>query len=158
MPSHYLAQLNIARMKYSLDSPDMQEFMDNLDRINSLADQAPGFVWRLQTEEGDATSIDYFGDETIVNLSVWRDLRTLHAYVYRSGHAKIMSKRKQWFDRMQQAYTVLWWVPAGHLPDLDEANERLSLLRRGGPSPDAFTFKQAFDPEGDKLNLRDSEN
>jgi hypothetical protein len=158
MSSHHLAQLNIARMKYSLDSPDMLEFVDNLERINSLADKAPGFVWRLQTEGGDATGIDYFGDETIVNMSVWRDLRTLHAYVYRSEHAKIMSKRKRWFDRMQQAYTVLWWVPAGHLPELDEANERLSLLRRSGPSPDAFTFKQAFDPGGDKLKLRDREN
>lgn len=145
-------------MKYSLDSLDMQEFVDNLDRINSLADQAPGFIWRLQTEEGDATSIDYFGDETIVNMSVWSDLHALHAYVYRTDHAKIMSRRKQWFDRLKEAYTVLWWVPAGHLPDLDEANERLALLRRSGPSPDAFTFKQAFDPEGGRLNLRDSEN
>ena len=135
----------------------MMEFVESLDRINSLADQAPGFVWRLQTEEGDATGIDYFGDKTIVNMSVWVDMWTLHSYVYRTDHAKVMSKRKQWFDRLEEAYTVLWWVPAEHLPDLDEANERLSLLRHSGPSPSAFTFKHAFDPNGNIITLRESE-
>ncbi|MGI9319010.1 MAG: DUF3291 domain-containing protein [bacterium] len=154
MYSYHLAQLNIAKMQYPIDSPEMQEFVDNLERINALADQAPGFVWRLQTEEGDATSIDYFGGETIVNMSVWSDLSSLHTYVYRTGHAKIMSQRKQWFDRLMEAYMVLWWIPAGHLPDLDEANERLVLLRRNGPSEAGFNFKHAFDPRGESVDIR----
>ena len=154
MSSHQLAQLNIAKMKFPLETPEMREFVENLDRINALADEAPGFVWRLQTEDGDATSIDYFGEEIIVNMSVWDDLQSLHAFVYRTVHAKIMAKRKQWFEKLEEAYTVLWWVPADHLPDLNESNDRLSMLRDRGPSQAAFTFKKAYDPEGRRIDIK----
>lgn len=144
MSRYELAQLNIATMKEPLDSPAMADFVANLDRINALAEQAPGFVWRLQTDEGDATALRPLGENTLVNLSVWRDVQSLNDYVYRSGHVEIMRRRKEWFERMAQAWVVLWWVPSGHRPDVAEAAERLAELRAQGPSPRAFTFKQAY--------------
>ncbi|MCP4335987.1 MAG: DUF3291 domain-containing protein [Gammaproteobacteria bacterium] len=139
-----IAQLNVARLKFEFDDPRMQEFIDRLEDINALADRAPGFVWRLQTDEGDATAIDFFGADTLVNMSVWEDLESLHGYVYRSAHNEVMARRKLWFDRVESAYSVLWWVPAGHIPTIEEAAERLDLLREQGPSARAFTFKQSF--------------
>jgi len=118
-----------------------------LDDINALADSAPGFVWRMQTEDGDATGIDFFGSDCLVNMSVWTDLDSLHNYIYRSAHNEVMALRKQWFERMTEAYSVLWWVSEGHIPTLDEASERLDSLRIQGPGPGAFSFKQAFDPQ-----------
>ena len=122
----------------------MVEFVDNLERINKLAEQSPGFIWRLQTEEGDATSIRTFGPDILVNMSVWKDVESLHNYVYRTVHTKIMSRRKEWFDRMKENYTVLWWRPIGSYPSLEEAKERLEFLQAHGPTVKAFTFKQAF--------------
>jgi heme-degrading monooxygenase HmoA len=139
-----LAQLNIATMREPLESPAMADFVANLDRINALAESQPGFVWRLQTEEGDATALRPLGDDTLVNVSVWRDLESLQHFVYRSAHVEIMKRRKEWFDAMREAYMVLWWVPAGHRPDVNEAADRLRRLRADGPSPEAFSFKQAF--------------
>ena len=143
---YHLAQLNIAKMKYPIDSAGMGEFVARLDDINALADAAPGFVWRLQTDEGNATAIDYFGSETLVNLSVWEDADALHTYVYRSAHADVMRRRHEWFERVSEAYMVLWWVPAGHIPDIEEAGARLDALRANGPSAHAFTLKQRFEP------------
>lgn len=146
MPQHHLAQLNIARMKFPIESPGMKDFVDNLDTVNGLADRAPGFVWRLQTEEGNATDIDFFGPDTLVNMSVWKDVESLHHFVYRTAHAGIMSRRKEWFEKMNESYTVLWWIPKGRSPTLEEAREKLDLLRANGPGPAAFTFKKAFPP------------
>jgi len=146
MPRYQLAQLNIALMKAPLESPPMAEFVANLDRINALADVAPGFVWRLKDEDGDATALRPLGENTLVNMSVWRDMEALQGYVYKSDHADIMRRRKEWFGRMAEAYLVLWWVPEGHRPDMTEATARLELLRRIGPSAEAFTFRQAFPP------------
>lgn len=148
MASHHLAQLNIATMKEPLESPSMADFVANLDRINALAESAAGFVWRLATDEGDATALRPLGDFTLVNLSVWRDAESLAAYVYKSAHVEVMKRRREWFDRMQQASMVLWWIPAGHLPTTAEAVARLETLRRLGPTPEAFTFKQGFPPPG----------
>lgn len=144
MSTYQLAQLNIARLLAPLESPQLADFVANLDRINALAESSPGFVWRLQTEDGDATAIRDFGEEYIVNISVWRDVDALSQFVYRSAHTEIMSRRKEWFGRMREAYSVLWWVPAGHQPDTDEARERLTRLRQEGPGADAFTFKRPF--------------
>ena len=146
MSRYQLAQLNIAIMKEPLESPGMADFVANLDRINGLADQAEGFVWRLQTEEGDATALRPLGTDTLVNMSVWRDAASLSAFVYRSAHVEIMRRRKEWFERMEQAYLVLWWVPQGHRPTVAEAVEKLDLLRRNGPTAQAFTFRQPFNP------------
>lgn len=144
MARYELAQLNIAQMRTPIDAPGMADFVANLDRINALAEAAPGFVWRLQSDDGNATAFRPFGDSTLVNLSVWANVEALNEYVYKSAHVEIMKRRKEWFDRMQDAYMVLWWVPAGHHPDEAEAMQRLQTLRAMGPTERAFTFKQNF--------------
>lgn len=141
-----LAQLNIAVMKEPLESPSMADFVGNLDRINSLAEQSPGFVWRLKSDSGNATEFRPLGDHVLVNLSVWADVASLSHYVYKSAHVEIMRRRREWFDRMKSAHMVLWWVPAGHRPTEEEAIAKLEVLRANGPSPAAFTFAQAYGP------------
>lgn len=143
--NYQLAQLNIAQLLAPLDSPQLQDFVDNLDRINTLAEQSQGYIWRLQTEEGDATALRPFGDDVIVNLSVWQDIESLYQFVYKTAHTEIMSRRREWFERMQ-TYMVLWWVPAGHQPSVEEAKQRLDLLQTQGASAEAFTFKKPFSP------------
>lgn len=134
-------------MKFAIDDPGMAGFVARLDDINALADAAPGFVWRLQTEDGDATGIDFFGADYLVNMSVWRDLEALRDFAFRSAHKDLLKSRAQWFEAMSEAYAVLWWIPAGTIPTLEEAGARLDRLRAQGPSAAAFTFKQLFDPE-----------
>ena len=147
MASH-LAQLNIALARAPLEAPLMQEFVERLEPVNAAADASPGFVWRLQTDDGDATGIRAFGDDRlIVNMSVWESLEALRAFVYSNRrHLDAMRRRREWFERLGEMYLVLWWVPAGHLPGVAEAEERLELLRRIGPSADAFTFRRSFPP------------
>jgi hypothetical protein len=146
-----LAQLNIGKMTGPLDSPLLADFVANLDRINALADSAAGFVWRLQTTEGDATALRPLGDDTLVNMSVWRDVSSLRNYVYRSAHVDVMRRRKEWFQHMSEAFVVLWWVPAGHRPTVQEAISKLELLRKAGPSEDAFSFRNAYPaPDADE--------
>ena len=144
MSDFELAQLNIAYLKAPLDSPILADFVANLDRINLLADGSDGFRWRLKTDEGNATSLRPFGDDVIVNMSVWRDLDALRNYVRHSAHAEIMKRRREWFAHAPQAYAVLWWVPSGHRPSLSEAASRLEWLRQHGPSSTAFTFGRIF--------------
>jgi hypothetical protein len=145
MSAYQLAQLNVGIIRGPMDSPVMAEFAASLGRINALADRARGFVWRLQTEAGDATAIRPFADPNLLlNMSVWRDLQSLTQYVYHSAHLELMRRRREWFERMTQPYLVLWWVPAGHRPGIEEAIERLELLRGRGPGPAAFTFRAAF--------------
>lgn len=146
MSGYELAQLNIAVMKEPLESPGMADFVANLDRINALAEASAGFVWRLQTEEGDATALRPMGENILVNMSVWQDAESLSAFVYRSAHADIMRRRREWFERMSDAYAVLWWVPRGHRPSMNEASAKLALLRSKGATPEAFTFREAFSP------------
>ena len=159
MSSHQLAQLNIGNLAAPLDSPQLKEFVDNLDRINELAESAPGFVWRLKGDGNDATSLRPLGDNVLVNMSVWRDAEALKDYVYRSAHTQIMKKRRQFFTRMSEAHMVLWWVAAGHEPTVAEAVARLMLLRERGPTPEAFTFGEAFTaPDAGKAGERFSFN
>jgi len=146
MSKYHLAQLNIAKMKFAIDDPELAGFVARLEDINALADDSPGFVWRLQTDDGDATSIDYFGADTLVNMSVWQNIDSLHSYIYRTAHNEVMARRKEWFERMVEAYSVLWWIPIGSIPTLEEAARRLDSLRDHGPGPKAFTFKQVFPP------------
>jgi len=146
MSNYELAQLNVAIMKEPLESPRLADFVANLDRINALAEASPGFVWRLQTEEGDATALRPMGEDTLVNISVWQDVDSLNKYVYGSAHVEIMRRRKEWFERMREAYVVLWWVGKGHRPTTAEAIAKLELLRSQGPTKEAFTFRQAFLP------------
>jgi Domain of unknown function (DUF3291) len=131
-----------------MDDPSMAGFVAELDPINALADGMPGFVWRLQTEEGNATSIHAFEDDLmLVNMSVWESVEALAGFVYRSDHVRVMRRRREWAERMLQPYAVLWWLPAGAIPTLDEAKQRLEHLREHGPTPQAFTFKKRFSPD-----------
>jgi hypothetical protein len=140
-----LAQLNIGTTLAPLDSEMLAGFVAALEPINRLADSAPGFVWRLQDDAGDATSFRAFGDDQIlVNMSVWASVEALAEFVYRSAHTDVMRRRREWFERLESAFTVLWWVPAGHRPTLIEAEERLELLRGNGPTALAFTFREPF--------------
>src|SRR5262245_59013425 len=137
--SWHLAQLNIGRARAETDDPSIAEFMDNLDPINALAEATPGFVWRRQTDEGNATAIRAFpGDDLMVlNMSVWESIEQLADYVFRSAHTAFLRRRSEWFERLREVYLVLWWIPAGTVPTLDEALARLDHLRTFGPTPDA---------------------
>jgi hypothetical protein len=145
-----LAQVNISRLLAPIDSPLLKQFVDALDPVNAVADSAPGFVWRLQTEDGDATAVRIFDDSwLIVNMSVWSSVETLSAYVYDVAHRSIMRRRREWFARPSSAMVALWWVPAGHRPTVAEAEERLTHLRSHGPSPFAFTLRHTFTSSGE---------
>jgi hypothetical protein len=150
MPTGFqLAQVNIGRAKGEITDPVMADFVARLPEINALAEQTPGFVWRLQTEDGDATAVRPYDDRTImINLSVWADLDALRGYVYRSAHAAVMKRRREWFERFERVYVALWWVPEGHRPSTAEAVERLAHLEQHGPTGAAFTFHEPFGPDG----------
>ncbi|XVV37171.1 DUF3291 domain-containing protein [Streptomyces sp. CA-100214] len=140
-----LAQVNIARLKAPLDSPQLKDFTDALDPVNAAADAADGFVWRLQSEAGDATDIPVFGDSwLIINMSVWRNADALTAFMYQGRHREMLARRREWFERLAEAVTTLWWVPAGHRPTVAEAETRLLHLRAHGPTPYAFTLRTSF--------------
>lgn len=148
---YQLAQVNIARMLAPLADPVMAEFVAQLDAINALADSSPGFLWRLQTPEGNATTLRPYEDDLIlVNLSLWASLADLTAFVYKSRHRSVMQHRRQWFERFDGPYTALWWVPYGHIPDVEEAKQRLASLRTEDETPYAFSFKKPF-PEPEEV-------
>lgn len=133
-------------MRAPLDDPLMDGFVSRLDALNALADAAPGFVWRLQTEEGDATAIQAFDDPLVLfNLSVWKSIEALEAYVYKTGHVGAVQKRAEWFERPTKSPFVLWWIEAGHIPTEAEAKARLEMLWEKGPTPEAFTFRKQFE-------------
>ena len=149
---HQLVQANIGRLAAPRDSPQMAGFFAALDPVNAVADAAKGFVWRLQTEEGNATGVPGFaweqrdGHEVLLNMSVWASLEALTAFVSGAAHRAVLRQRRQWFEVMGEATTCLWWVTEGHRPTVAEAEQRLLRLRAVGPTPDAFTFRQPFGP------------
>jgi hypothetical protein len=145
---HHLAQLNVARFRAPPGDPVLADFMAALDPINAIADGAPGFVWRLQTEEGNATAIHAFDDDLmLVNMSVWESVEVLADYVYGSPHLAVMRRRREWTTRLPEQHLCLWWIERGHIPAVEEAKERLDHLRANGPTPRAFTFKKRFSPD-----------
>lgn len=147
VPAAHLAQLNLATLRHPLDDPRTAPFVELLGPVNAAAETAPGFVWRLVDEEGDdATGLRPAGEDVVVNMSVWETLEALWDFTYRSGHLEAMRRRREWFQRHVEAHLVLWWVPAGHRPDVSEALARLADLRADGPSPRAFTFASSFTP------------
>jgi hypothetical protein len=147
----HLAQANIGRIRAPLEDPIMEGFRTQLDPINALADRSPGFVWRLQTEDGNAMAIRPFPDERMaINMSVWESLEALQQFVYQSAHVGPLRDRKQWFEPIDGPILVMWWVPVGHVPTVTEALERLEHLKQHGPSAHAFTFRKAFpSPDGE---------
>jgi Domain of unknown function (DUF3291) len=149
MTDHHLAQFNVGRLREPLDAPAMAEFLALFAPVNALADSAPGFVWRLTDGEADdATAIRPYGEDVIINMSVWETREALWNFAYRSAHLDLLRRRREWFLRMAEPYTVLWWVPAGRIPPVEEARERLARLRAEGPGPEAFTFRQVYEPGG----------
>ena len=145
MNRYCVAQVNIGRIRAELDDPIMAGFVQRLDAINALADASPGFVWRLQTNEGNATYFRPFNDErTLLNMSVWENVEALRNYVYKSEHRELLRQRHAWFEKFDGAYTALWWVPAGHHPGIDEAKRRIAHLDAHGPTQFAFTFQNVF--------------
>ena len=145
---YHLAQVNIAKMLAPIDDPIMADFVNNLDRINAIADKAKGFVWRLQGDDDNATAIRVFEDNMlIINLSVWKDIESLFDFTYKSDHVAIFKRKKEWFSKMQAMHMAFWYIPAGHIPTPHEARERLSYLNEHGETPFAFTFKGKFSTE-----------
>jgi hypothetical protein len=145
--SFHLAQINVGRLLAEVGSPVIADFIDNLDKINAVAEASPGFVWRLTGDGNDATDIRPFEDPMMaVNMSVWTDVASLGAFVYRSEHLSFMRRRREWFEEPKQPFMTLWWVPAGHRPTIDEGVARLEHFRANGPTPHAFSFKQPFAP------------
>lgn len=161
MSSFQLAQVNIALPRQPLDAPLLADFVAELDPVNARADAADGFVWRLQTEDGDATAIRGFDDDrVVVNMSVWESLEELRGFVYGDpAHLAVMRRRREWFERVE-VFMVLWWVPAGHRPTVAEAEAeaRLARLEAVGPSPEAFTFRRHFPaPDADSVRALDDD-
>ncbi len=148
-----LAQVNVGRMIAPLDSPRLADFVAALDPVNAVADAAPGFVWRLQTADGNATALRAFEEDAdgadggiLVNMSVWESVGALAGYVYGPAHLAVLRRRRQWFEQMKDAYTALWWIPRGHIPAISEAEARVRHLRAHGPTPHAFTLREHFPP------------
>lgn len=145
MAGYHLSQINIARMLAPIDDPIMADFVAQLPAINALAEQSPGFVWRLQLDSGDATSIQVYDDDMIIiNLTVWEDEEALRQYVYKSAHSNVLRDRRRWFEKFDGPYYAMWWLPAGKLPDPEEGKMRLEHLRQHGDSEYAFSFKHVF--------------
>jgi hypothetical protein len=148
MPKYHIAQVNIGRILAPLDDPMIAEFVALLDEINAIADRSPGFVWRLQTESGNATDFrPYEDDRILLNLSVWESVEQLKEYVYRGAHSEVMRRRREWFEKFDGPFTALWWVEAGKIPSIAEAKERLDHLQKQGESEFAFSFKRPFFPQ-----------
>jgi hypothetical protein len=147
--AYELAQVNIARLKAPLDSPQLKDFVEALDPVNAVADSSDGFVWRLLGDSGNATDVRVLGDDwLIVNMSTWRDTDALTAFMYQGQHRELLARRREWFERLEEAVTTLWWVPAGHRPTVAEAEARLLHLREHGPTEYAFTLRTAFPAGG----------
>ncbi|WP_344973375.1 DUF3291 domain-containing protein [Streptosporangium fragile] len=147
----HLAQMNIAHMRAPKDSPELAGFVAALDPINRLAEATPGFVWRLKGGDGAQDTVEHdYGDHLLINFSVWESRDTLWDFIYRSGHLAVLQRRREWFLRMAEPYTVMWWIPEGHVPTLAEGMERLERLRAQGPTPEAFTFKDFHDAPCDR--------
>ena len=143
----HLVAFNVARLRAPMDDPLIDDFRNNLDPINALAEQSPGFVWRLQDESGNATNITPYADPLVItNMAVWTSVDALADFTYRSGHLDFLRRRRDFFDASDEATLVLWWIPEGTVPTMTEAMARLDHLRAHGPTPHAFTFRHRFEP------------
>jgi hypothetical protein len=142
---YHLAQVNIAKAKGPMDGEVMKEFTDNLDPINAIAESSAGFIWRLKDETGNATDIQPYDDANIIiNISVWGSIEALKTFMFKTHHIDFFKRKKEWFEPMPEASYALWWVPAEHQPDVDEAKARLLQLQQHGDTAEAFSFKQLF--------------
>lgn len=144
---YHLCHLNIGPAMAPLSDPKMAGFVGNLERINQLAYDSPGFVWHLKIDINNPEDIALYGVPGLLfNLSVWESVEALKNYTYQGQHAEMMKSRREWFGKMSGPNYVLWWVPAGTIPTLEEAKKRIAYLEAHGPSPAAFDFKHVFEP------------
>jgi hypothetical protein len=133
------AELNVGYARYPLDDPRMAGFMDNLDKLNALAERSKGYIWRMKSDSGNATDLAVPGDEELIsNMSVWEDVESLGDYVFNTIHAKFYEKRPAWFENMMSNHFVMWWIEDDHIPTLEEAMQRLAHLQEHGSSDHAF--------------------
>jgi hypothetical protein len=155
----HVAQVNIGRLRAPVDDPLITDFVAALDAVNALADRATGFVWRLQTEDGNATAVRPVEDDELlaINMSVWESVEALADFVYRSAHLAFMRRRSEWFERFGTSYLALWLIPAGTIPTVPEAMARIARLDRDGPTPAAFTIKHRFAPPHEGGSVVDSD-
>ncbi|MFC4536306.1 DUF3291 domain-containing protein [Sphaerisporangium dianthi] len=152
----HLAQLNVAHLLEPLDAPRLAGFVAGLEPVNALADAAPGFVWRLKGGEDPTDTVQHdYGDMLLINFSVWESRETLWNFVYRSPHLEVLRRRRDWFTRAAEPYTVMWWIPQGYTPSLGEGMARLERLRADGPGPEAFTFNDFHAPPADAVEGAD---
>jgi hypothetical protein len=164
---YILAQVNFGRLLAPIDSPRIADFVAALEPVNAVADAAPGFVWRLQTEDGNATAVGGFEEDAVdaggsggsgggivINMSVWESVEALGAYVYGDAHIAVLRRRREWFSLMKDTHLALWWIPRGHVPTVAEAEDRVRYLRAHGPTPNAFTLREHFPaPDGEDAGL-----
>lgn len=143
---HYLAEINVAKMKgVNIDDPIMKEFVDNLDKVNAIAENSPGFIWRLKDDDNNATGFNPYNDETkIINISVWESIEALENYVYKTFHTDFLKRRKEWFRRYGKVHIALWWIPEGQFPTIEEAVAKLAYLEQNGASELIFDFRNKF--------------
>jgi uncharacterized protein DUF3291 len=146
MPAYHLAQINIARMKgVNINDPVMKEFVDNLDRVNTIAESSDGFIWRLKDEGNNATSLNPYDDEqVIINVSVWENIETLEKFMYKTFHSEFLKRRREWFQTFGKAYTGMWWTPKGQFPTIQQAVDKLDYLQKNGASATVFDFRKKF--------------
>ena len=153
MNTFNIAQVNIAKRLAAMDDPIMQDFINNLDRINTIADGSEGFIWRLQDEDKDEAVTVFQDDSLIINMSVWKSLESLFNYTYNSGHIEVFKRKKEWFSKMKMMHMAFWYVPQGYEPTFEDAKDRLDYLNTHGDTPYAFSFKSKFTPE-DAINYK----
>ena len=148
-PLYHIAQINTGRILYETDDERMADFMDNLDRINSLAERSEGFVWRLKDDTNNATNIRVFDDPFLLqNISVWESVEALEAFTYRTVHKQFLDRREEWFHDDAEFHIALWWIENDRFPTAEEGREKVEYLQMNGPSPLAFTFQKRFPPPG----------
>jgi hypothetical protein len=139
--ARHLAEFNIARVRYPLDDPRMAEFVDNVERVNKLAEQIDGFVWRLKDDSGHAMNMRVYDDPSILpNLTLWENAQALERFIWQTVHGRFYRRRETWFARMETPL-VMWWVEAGERPDMAEGVRRRDHLMAHGPSDDAFGWE-----------------
>ncbi len=151
MKEYHLAQVNIAKRLAPMDDPIMQDFVNNLDKINAIADSADGFIWRMQDEDKELGAIVFQDDTLLINMSVWENLESLFKYTYNSGHIEVFKRKKEWFSKMKMMHMAFWYVPEGYEPTFQDAKDRLDYLNKHGDTPYAFSFKSKFTAE-DSIN------
>ena len=146
MTEYQIAEINVARMQgININDPIMKEFVDNLDKVNALAESSQGFVWRLKDESNNATNLNPYNDEqVIINISVWQSIETLENFIYKTFHTEFLKRRKEWFQSYGKAYTAMWWIPKGQFPAIPEAIEKLAWYQKNGPSELVFDFRNKY--------------